>query len=143
MLRRKVTVSTCMMSRPPTLTIPASASIMRLMMRMVVVFPHPDGPMSAQTSPSGILKVSRSTAGRAVPGNCFTRSTMSITEASRGEASRYHRPLQPPEQLIGADGKKRCGNGSHQQLRQRHHRDAGRDEVAEAAATDIGREHRA
>src|SRR5438105_1381443 len=141
MLRRKVTGSLCMMSRPSTFTSPASGSIMRLTMRIVVVLPQPEGPISTQTSPSGIASVSRSTAGRAVSGNCFTRSMMSIMGGSLREAFGRHDPLQPAEELIGADGKEGRRDSTHEELRKRHHRNASRDEVSKAAAADVGREH--
>ena len=74
MLRRRFTGSVCITLRPATVTLPESGSIMRLMMRIVVVLPQPEGPMSTQTPPPGIVNVSRSTAGCAVPSNRFTRS---------------------------------------------------------------------
>ena len=64
------------------MTVPASGSIIRLMMRIVVVFPQPDGPISTQTSPSGTVSVSRSTAGCAAPGNRLVSAAISIMQRS-------------------------------------------------------------
>jgi hypothetical protein len=64
--------------RPFTVTVPLSGSIIRLMMRIVVVLPQPEGPISTQTAPSGTMSVSRSTAGCAAPGKRLVSATISI-----------------------------------------------------------------
>ena len=68
-----------MTSRPATVTVPASGSIIRLMMRIVVVLPQPDGPISTQTSPAGTVErqtVDRRT--RARPGTAWSSAAISI-----------------------------------------------------------------
>ena len=49
--------------------------------------------------------------------------------------------LQAAEEQVGADRQQRRRDRADQQLRQRHHRDARGDEVAEPAAADVRREH--
>ena len=130
-----------MTSRPATVTVPLSGSIMRLMMRIVVVLPQPDGPISTHTSPSGTVSVRWSTAGRGAPGNCLV-SAQSISIMRRAHpARRQATSAGAAEQLIGADRQQRRRNRADQQLRQRHHRDARGDEIAQAAAADVRREH--
>jgi hypothetical protein len=46
---------------------PSVISIMRLTIRIAVVFPQPDGPTSTQISPAGTSSESRSTAGSVEP----------------------------------------------------------------------------
>ena len=59
MLRRSWTGSTVHARRGRRSVIgPASGSIIRLIIRIVVVLPQPDGPISTQTSPSGTVSVS-------------------------------------------------------------------------------------
>ena len=43
-------------------------SIMRLTIRIAVVFPQPDGPTSTQISPAGTSSESESTAASSAPG---------------------------------------------------------------------------
>ena len=74
-----------MMSRPATITVPLSGSIMRLITRIVVVLPHPDGPMRTHTSPAGTVSVRWSIAGRGAPANCFVRPRISITACAGRE----------------------------------------------------------
>src|SRR5256714_15149812 len=61
---------------------PLSGSMSRLIMRSVVVLPHPDGPMSTQVCSSGISSVRFSTAFEP-PGNCLVTFSSSITALSR------------------------------------------------------------
>src|SRR5512132_4479966 len=58
---------------------PASGSIIRLIMRIVVVLPQPDGPISTQISPAPMAREMSSTAGDAAPGKRLVRCSISIT----------------------------------------------------------------
>jgi hypothetical protein len=46
---------------------PEVIEVIRLTIRMAVVFPHPDGPTSTQISPAGTVSDSASTAGSSCP----------------------------------------------------------------------------
>src|SRR5947208_16648069 len=59
------------MSFPATTIVPDVGSISRLIMRRVVVLPHPDGPTRHATSPSGTSKDRSPTAGTREPGKVF------------------------------------------------------------------------
>ena len=62
MLRRSWTGLIFRTSVPSIRIRPPDGSISRLIMRSVVVLPHPDGPTSTQSSPSGTVKLSSATA---------------------------------------------------------------------------------
>src|SRR6202042_399229 len=62
MPRRSVDGFDCWMSRPSSRIRPLVGSISRLIMRSVVVFPHPLGPTRTMVWPSGISRSRRSTA---------------------------------------------------------------------------------
>src|SRR5215213_9363851 len=62
MRRRSSGGSTPATSRPSTVMVPLVASIMRLIIRRVVVLPQPDGPTRTVRSPSGTSKETLSTA---------------------------------------------------------------------------------
>mgnify|MGYP003694012903 CR=1 FL=1 len=71
-------------------------------MRIVVVLPQPDGPMSTQTSPVGNRQRQPIDRGTRRAGKLLGRaSVISIMRARN--ACRRQRPLQPAEQAIGAD----------------------------------------
>ena len=56
------------MSLPSTAMLPEVRGISRLMRRIRVVLPQPDGPMKTQISPCGTVRLTLSTAGCAAPG---------------------------------------------------------------------------
>ena len=56
---------------PPIVIVPDVGSISRLIMRSVVVLPHPDGPIKATMEPPGIDIVNASTAAGAPGENCL------------------------------------------------------------------------
>src|SRR6266566_8914924 len=60
------------------MTRPRSGSISRLIMRSVVVLPHPDGPMRTQVSPSGISS-DRSRTALEPDANCLVTFSRRIT----------------------------------------------------------------
>ena len=62
---------------------PLVMSIMRLTIRIAVVFPQPDGPTRTQISPAGTLSESASTAGASVPAYCLVAAANSRSIASR------------------------------------------------------------
>ncbi len=69
------------MSLPRISIRPDVGSISRLIIRSVVVLPHPDGPISATIDPSSISRLNEDTAGVAVPSNCLrTLSSLIATE---------------------------------------------------------------
>ncbi|WP_345147165.1 hypothetical protein [Nonomuraea rubra] len=53
---------------PPMTMSPEVGSIRRLIMRMVVVLPQPDGPSRTTISPAGMFRSSSCTAGSPPPG---------------------------------------------------------------------------
>ena len=59
---RNFTGSTLVTSSPLTVSVPEVGSIIRLIIRMEVVLPHPDGPTKAASVPSGMSRVRSSTA---------------------------------------------------------------------------------
>jgi hypothetical protein len=77
MRRRRSGGSTVATSRPSTTIRPLVASIIRLIMRRVVVLPQPDGPTRTVRSPSGTSRSTLSTA--TVPlGNRFVTDSKLI-----------------------------------------------------------------
>ena len=59
---RSLTGSTPAMSRPSTVIVPELGSIIRLIIRIEVVLPHPDGPTNTVSVPVGTSIVRSSTA---------------------------------------------------------------------------------
>ena len=49
-------------SRPSTLTVPEVGSTIRLIIRIEVVLPHPDGPTNTVSEPAGTSRLRASTA---------------------------------------------------------------------------------
>ena len=76
--------------------VPLSGSIMRLIMRIVVVLPQPDGPISTQISPSPIGERQRVDRRRARAGEAL-RQVLDLDHAARNPAG-VIAPLQAPEQ---------------------------------------------
>ena len=62
MPRRSSTGSTVSVSRPLMKTLPDVGTTSRLIIRNVVVLPHPDGPSSTQISPAPTSRLTSSTA---------------------------------------------------------------------------------
>ncbi len=71
-----------MMSTPPIEMDPEVGSISRLIMRSVVVLPHPDGPMSAMIEPAGTSRVNALTASLSLPGKRFVSAAREMALAS-------------------------------------------------------------
>ncbi len=69
MPRRSLTGSTLVTSSPLTVSVPEVGSIIRLIIRIEVVLPQPDGPTNAASVPSGTSSVRSSTA--TVPSGYF------------------------------------------------------------------------
>src|SRR3954454_17640055 len=69
MLRRSLTGSTLVTSSPFTVSVPDVGSIIRLIIRIDVVLPQPDGPTNTVSVPSGTSSVRSSTA--TVPSGYF------------------------------------------------------------------------
>ncbi len=67
MRRRSWSASTSVTSSPSKMIRPPVGSIMRLMSRRVVLFPHPDGPTRTRISPSLMSRSRSATAGVDVP----------------------------------------------------------------------------
>ena len=65
-------------------------SISRLTMRMVVVLPQPEGPISTQVVPSGTSRSSRSTAGRGAPGKILLTFSSRIMRQPRSTRRTRH-----------------------------------------------------
>ena len=62
MPRRSSTGSTPAMSAPPTVMVPEVGLIIRLIIRMEVVLPQPDGPTNTVNEPDSIARFSWETA---------------------------------------------------------------------------------
>src|SRR5882757_3723148 len=69
MPRRNLTGSTLVTSLPSTVSVPDVGSIIRLIIRIDVVLPQPDGPTNTARVPSGTSRLSSSTA--TVPSGYF------------------------------------------------------------------------
>src|SRR5437588_9429804 len=72
-----------MMSLPSTSIVPELGSIRRLIIRMVVVLPHPDGPTRMTVSPSPTSSEKLSTAAVAAPGKrlvTFRSEIIAVTD---------------------------------------------------------------
>src|SRR5690348_14661239 len=78
MRRRSSAGSVPRVSTPSTSTRPESGSMSRLIMRSVVVLPHPDGPIKTHVSPSGISS-ERSRTALDPPANCLLTFSRRIT----------------------------------------------------------------
>src|SRR2546423_1986300 len=89
MRRRSSTASTRSTSSPSTRIRPDDGSMSRLIMRRIVVLPHPDGPTSTQTSPSGTSSDRSATATRPV-GYCFRTDSRRITRRDRTLGRVWH-----------------------------------------------------
>ena len=68
MPRRSSSASMCSASRPPMVIFPDVGSTIRLIIRMVVVFPQPDGPTNTTILPAGMTMLNSSTAAAFVFG---------------------------------------------------------------------------
>ena len=63
MLRRRVSGSRRRLSSPSIVMVPELGSMRRLIIRIVVVLPQPDGPTNTVVPPAGNSSDTRSTAG--------------------------------------------------------------------------------
>src|SRR5690606_1724155 len=72
-------------SSPPMRISPEVGSTSRLIIFIVVVLPHPDGPTKTTSSPAGMSRVTLSTAGAGCPGYCLVspRNSMRTPAESR------------------------------------------------------------
>src|SRR6516162_8328437 len=77
MVRRSRTGSTVLTSRLSTRMRPLVGTSRRLIMRMIVVFPEPDGPMKTQSSPPPTSRLTSSTARTVRPRDANTLETCS------------------------------------------------------------------
>ena len=64
MLRRRVSASRVRLSSPSIVIVPEVGSMRRLIIRIVVVLPQPDGPTNTVVRPAGSSSETWSTAGR-------------------------------------------------------------------------------
>src|SRR3954468_10948269 len=74
MWRRSSVPSSLRTSGPSRRISPLDGSTNRLIMRIVVVLPQPDGPTNITISPAGMSIVTLSTAGSGCPGECLVSS---------------------------------------------------------------------
>src|SRR5690349_15838724 len=87
MPNRSLTGSTAVTSRPSTVSVPDVGSIMRLIIRIDVVLPQPDGPTNTVKVPCGTSRLSVSTA--TVPsGYCLVTFSNEITQVLRSSRRR-------------------------------------------------------
>src|SRR5699024_1829468 len=88
MPRRSRAGSIACTSSPSMVTVPEVGSIIRLIIRRVVVLPHPDGPTRTVIARSGAVR-SRSSTATAPPGNRLVTPFSSIISAAsfRGAAT--------------------------------------------------------
>src|SRR4051794_38717822 len=78
MRRRRWTSLSLVTSSPPISMVPEVGSIIRLIIRIVVVLPHPDGPTNTTISPAGIFMLILSTAAFCWPGYFLVSSVSTI-----------------------------------------------------------------
>src|SRR5680860_1078921 len=67
MPRRRSSTLSCITSSSPMVILPDVGSTSRLIIRIVVVLPQPEGPTSTTNSPASISRLIESTAGSSVP----------------------------------------------------------------------------
>src|SRR5690348_13030941 len=102
MPRRRSCGGIVRMSLPATVIVPDVGSIRRLIMRRVVVFPHPDGPTRHATSPGASSNDRSPTAGAEAPENVFeTCSSRIIGSGMRGKGYRGQMPWSQAELFGG------------------------------------------
>src|SRR5690606_12447660 len=113
---------------------------------MVVVFPHPDGPTKATSSPAGMSNVTLSTAGADWPGNCLVsaRNSMPTPAASllNTEPPRGGQVTDGEEEEVEEHGDDHDAEGACQGGVERVHRaqagQAFEDLRTEPGAVDVG-----
>src|SRR5690242_4589647 len=104
MPNRSLTGSTAVTTRPSTVSVPDVGSIIRLIIRIEVVLPQPDGPTNTVSVPCGTSRLRLSTA--TVPsGYClvtFSKVIIAALCSSRKRSSR-HRLVESvvPDPLFG------------------------------------------
>src|SRR3990170_2609470 len=76
--------------------VPVVGSTNRLIIRSVVVFPHPEGPTRTVVSPRFMSRDRSLTAGRAAPGKVFPTETSEIMGCVMGPLSNDGRPQGMP-----------------------------------------------
>src|SRR5437773_6283572 len=86
MPRRSSTGSWAMTSRPSTSMVPEVGSIRRLIIFMVVVLPHPDGPTSTTVSPRPMSSDRSATAAPPPPGYSLLTSFREIMTSDTARA---------------------------------------------------------
>src|SRR5437879_8723005 len=74
------------MSRPSMVIAPDVGSMSRLIIRMVVVLPQPDGPTNTTISPAGMVVEKSSTAGSCCPGYRLVTASSTISAPCRGSS---------------------------------------------------------
>src|SRR5215204_4513185 len=101
---RNLTGSTLVTSSPLTVNVPEVGSIIRLIIRIEVVLPQPDGPTNAASVPSGTSRVRSSTA--TVPSGYTLRTASNLIiflpVPSALRASAHRRTLLFAQALIAA-----------------------------------------
>src|SRR5438105_4856293 len=144
MVRRSRTGSAASVSCPPIYTFPDVGATKRLIMRSVVVLPHPEGPSSTQICPSPTLKVTCSTACTLPRGVAYvlvsaSRRIVAIPSRvlSRAQSHRGEAALQREQRVIGGDCQQTQRKRTGDELSHIGLRDAAADECSKAARADI------
>src|SRR5918997_551565 len=91
--RRRLSGLTFVTSSPCKKILPEVGSMMRLIIFIVVVLPHPDGPTKTTISPSGISSERLSTAGCVWPGKTFVKSSSRIIISGAFAEPSFPKPL--------------------------------------------------
>src|SRR5438128_9831915 len=119
-------------------TLPDEGVTRRLIMRSVVVFPHPEGPRRTQICPSSTLKLTRSTACTSPRGVAYVLVSASrriVAIASRfpscAQPLRCEAALQPQQRVIGGDREQAQRKRAGHELAHIGLRDAAADERAQ------------
>src|SRR4051812_23929911 len=107
---------------------PLVGSISRLIIFIVVVLPHPDGPTSITISPAGISSVTSSTAGTLCPGYCL------VTPSSRMRSPRV--PFAVPASVVAESGTDTPRGGETGHEAEQEVEDDSEDQDAEGAGHD-------
>src|SRR4051794_22825076 len=107
---------------------------------MVVVLPQPEGPSRTQTSPAFTSMVTASTAVIG-PKSLLTRSSRIIASASLDPEARRSQPAAySDERVVGNDREEAHRESAGEELADIGLADAARDEGAEPAGADVGRD---
>src|SRR5690606_15328374 len=134
-------------SRPSMRMRPLDGSISRLIIRIVVVLPHPEGPSRTTISPASTSRDRSATAGASTPGYCLVTPSSRIigwwsgfwsaTDASRSGQLGYQDEEQVEHDREGGDAE-HAGERVVQRVRAADAREPVEHELAETGTGHLG-----